>query len=132
MLRVIGFDNGARLVVETEDHDSDIPAADVGEAPPTLPDGVEPVSAFTNMRKAAPSLATLVAGVAALAQAAATSAQPSAITIEASVKFTSDVQPIPFLASTSGEGGLKLTLKWDKDTKPQPVAVEDSKNAKSA
>ena len=132
MLRAIEFDDGARLIVETEDRDSDVSVVEVGGATKSLPDGAEPVSTITSMSKAAAALGDLVAGLATLAQVAVTSARPSEIEIQAHVKFTSDVEPIPFLASARGEGGLKLTLTWEGKTSRRPVGVEDSKNDKSA
>ena len=138
MLRVVEFDDGARLIVETEDRESDIPAAvvkmlEVADATKALPDGAEAVSAARSMHKAAVLLENQIAGLGALARAAVTSARPSELEIEAHVQFTCDVEPIPFLVSTRGEGGLKLTLKWVwEKPSPKTTGAGNGENDKSA
>ena len=120
MLRVLEFDDGARLIVEADDNDAFCfahgEALDHRLSRDQLPDGVEAISAASSIRKAGTLLEEQIAGLAALARTAAKSIRPSQIQIEAHVKFAGGAEVIPFLVSAKGEGGLKLTLTWLPDT----------------
>lgn len=117
MLRIIEFEEGASLIVETDHTDTAIPGTLLdmlgpARAPTGLPAGSEPVSTTTSMRKAAALLQEQVAALGALARATRISAQPSEIEIQAHTKFVGSVAPIPVLTSATGEAVLKFTLKW--------------------
>jgi hypothetical protein len=137
VVRVIEFDDGARLIVEVEDHVGSTPAAvaemlDLAGATRALPKGAEPVTKTKSVSKAAALLESQISGLAALARSAVASARPSEIEIQAHLKFTGGIEAIPFLASAGGEGGLKLTLKWGTESSgPQQVDPESWENAKS-
>ena len=119
MLRVIEFNNGARLIVEAEDVGDEIPATlgnrlDVPARRKGIPEGAEPVSTINAARKAVSLLEDQMNGLGALARLAVESTGPSEMEIQATVKFAGAAEVIPFLVSAKGEGGLKLTLKWKK------------------
>ena len=115
MLRVLQFDDGARLIVEADDNDALSFGHDEMDQRlyfDQLPDGAEPISTASSIRKAGILLEQQIAGLAALARTAARTIRPSQIQIEAHVKFAGGAEVIPFLVSAKGEGGLKLTLTW--------------------
>ena len=121
MLGVIEFDNGTRLIVETENVPSSVLNAlgNLGHAPARphgIPEGAEPVSTLHAASYAASMLNDQIEALGKLARLAVDSARPSELEIQATVKFAGDAKIIPFFVSAKGEGGLKLTLKWTTES----------------
>ena len=119
-LRVIDLPAGGRLIVEAEETSGDLPQEILellksDEADTSRPSGADPVTKRDHLRKASSLLQDQLDGLASLAQSALASGKPSEVTLEAHVKFKGDVAFIPFIAEASGEGGLKLTLKWKEE-----------------
>lgn len=114
-LRVVKFDDNTQLIVEAEEVDADmLPAELTIHRSHGLPAGAEPVAASNLMQDAGSLLMEQVAGLRTLAQALRALDAPSHVEIQVNIKFTGDARLIPFLVSTKGEGGLRFTLRWDR------------------
>ena len=130
MLSVVDLGDGCKLIVEAEDivsvSEGLAEMLNMETSAATLPRGAEQVSATKVMNDAAVRLKGQIACLGELAREAIASARPSEIEIQACVKFAGSANPIPFLVSTKGEGGLKLTLKWSEgDAKRQTVGASN-------
>jgi len=121
MLRTIEVASGHILVVETEaiDEQQQIEIfRQVERKHPglrsSLPLGAEPVTAAESALRAAAILEDQIHSLGAIAQQVLEKTAPEEVALEAHIKFAGDVNVIPFLVSTKGEGGLKLTVKWKR------------------
>lgn len=79
-----------------------------------LPEGTEPVSA-EKLSDASKLLERQIGGLSALGRKLISSANPDNLEIHAELKFAGSAG-IPLLASTGADAGIKLVLKWDRDS----------------
>ena len=115
-LRVVKFADNTQLIVEAEEVDPDTLPAELGvrQWHGLLPAGAEPAAASDRMQEAGSLLMEQVNGLRTLSRALRDQDAPSHVEIQVNIKFTADARLIPFLVSTKGEGGLRLTLRWDR------------------
>lgn len=117
VVRAVEISLGEYLLVEVENSVS-LPSALVvrksRESSGNLPPDAREVAAADKIDDASALLSKQIEGLGALAREAIAKASPTEIAIEAHLKFSGGVNVIPFFANASGEGGLKLTLKWTK------------------
>jgi hypothetical protein len=121
-IRVLKLPGDQFLIVEL-DESAHVSTAEIAQLAPanrrsskrTLPSDAEEVSAAGKIEDAANLLYKQIEGLGTLARQSIASASPQQVQIEAYVKFTGDVNIVPFLVSTKGEGGLKITLTWKNE-----------------
>ena len=78
----------------------------------SLPDGSRLTSVGDSARVAGELLKSQISTLAKMATELLKDLGPKELQIEAHIKFEGEVKIIPYIASAKGDGGLKITLKW--------------------
>lgn len=106
MIQQINFGEGHKLTVETIGGED---LASLIDADGGLPEGARQVAKAAD---AASMLRSQLRAIGRLAASAVEEIQPDEIEVEAHIKFAGDVRVVPFIASTTGEGGLRVKATW--------------------
>ncbi len=117
MIRIkpLTLDDGSQILVEIEQADLAMPMSAAtlpADADPTGKGG-EPADAMAMLRNSIGAMARNVH--ASLAQQAQHEQAPHEWTMEVSIGFKGETQPIPVIVTGSATGSVKVTAKWKRD-----------------